>query len=120
MLFIDHTVFNHFISKIGFTQKFILPYIFVHYSHINTCTVEPIFKDISNSDNCCYHDRFANPSLFLSLSHVIYFCNYEYKKIAFLCYNDYLVRKFRGKTERNAKRYCMRKRSQTFRLAVPS
>ena len=42
-------------------------------------TVEPIFNDISNSDNCCYNDRFANPRFFLSLSHVIYFYNSEYK-----------------------------------------
>ena len=41
--------------------------------------VQPIFNDISNSDNCCYNDRFANPRTFLSLSHVIYFYNNEYK-----------------------------------------
>ena len=44
-------------------------------------TVEPIFNDISNSDNCCYNDRFINPRFFLSLSHVIYFYNNEYKKL---------------------------------------
>ena len=27
-------------------------------------TVEPIFNDISNSDNCCYNDRFTNPGFF--------------------------------------------------------
>ena len=43
-------------------------------------TVEPIFNDISNSDNCCYSDRFANPRFFVYLSHVIYFYNDEYKK----------------------------------------
>ena len=42
-------------------------------------TVVPIFNDISNSDNCCYNDRFANPHFFLYLSHVIYFYNNEYK-----------------------------------------
>ena len=50
---------------------------------VYTYTVEPIFNDISNSDNCCYNDRFANPRLFLSLtlslSRVIYFYNNEYK-----------------------------------------
>ena len=47
-------------------------------------TVEPIFNDISNSDNCCYNDRFANPRFFLSLSHVIYFYNNEYKNRFYL------------------------------------
>ena len=46
---------------------------------VNFYTVEPIFNDTSNSDNCCYNDRFANPRFFLSLSHVIYFYNNEYK-----------------------------------------
>ena len=42
-------------------------------------TVEPIFNNISNSDNCCYNDRSANPHFFLYLSHKIYFYNNEYK-----------------------------------------
>ena len=46
---------------------------------LSCISVEPIFNDISNSDNCCYYDRFANPRFFLSLSHVIYFYNNEYK-----------------------------------------
>ena len=46
--------------------------------HRDVHTVEPIFN-ISNSDNCCYNERFANPRFFLSLSHVIYFYNNEYK-----------------------------------------
>ena len=37
-------------------------------------TVEPIFNDISNSDNCCYNDRFANPS------HTICFYDNKYEK----------------------------------------
>ena len=28
------------------------------------CTVEPIYNDISNSDNYCYNDRFTNPRFF--------------------------------------------------------
>ena len=43
-------------------------------------TVEPIFNDISNSDNCCYNDRFANPRFFISLRPIIYFYNNECKK----------------------------------------
>ena len=66
----------------------------------NLSTVEPIFKDISNSDNSWYKDRFANPCVFLYLSHTIYFYNKEYKK-SLSCYNGNLVRKFRGKMERN-------------------
>ena len=44
------------------------------------CTVEPIFKDISNSDNCCYNDRFANPPFSLYLSHAVCFYNNECEK----------------------------------------
>ena len=40
-------------------------------------TVEPTFNDFSNSDNCCYNDRFANPRY---LSHVNYFYYKEYRK----------------------------------------
>ena len=43
-------------------------------------TVEPTFNDISNSDNCCYNDRFTNAPFFLYLSHVIHFHNNEYSK----------------------------------------
>ena len=109
------TVYNIFLYSQSRAQNSFYSYM----SLLMINTVEPIFNDISISDNCCYNDIFANPRFFLSLSHVIYFYNNEYK-IAFLCYNDNLVRKFRGKTERNAIRFCMRKRSQTFRLAVPS
>ena len=42
--------------------------------------MEPIFNDMSNSDNCRYNDKFANPRFLLSLSCVIYFYNNEYKK----------------------------------------
>ena len=61
-------------------RKIICVKVLLLYCQSYSNTVEPIFNDISNSDNCCYNDRFANPGLFLSLSHVIYFYNYEYKK----------------------------------------
>ena len=58
-------------------------------------TVEPIFNDTSNSDNCYYNDRFANPRFFLPLSHVIYFYNNEYKNrfplLYFFCFLNLFI-----------------------------
>ena len=65
-------------------------------------TVEPIFNDISNSDNYCYNDRFANPCFFLCLSHTIYFYNNEYKKSLFSVIRTTWSESLGGKTERNA------------------
>ena len=82
-------------------------------------TVEPIFNDSSNSDNCCYNDRFVNP-------HFSFFWDIQFTsgirsiEIAFFCYCDNHFWKFESKTERNAIQFCQRKRSQAFRLAVPS
>ena len=83
---------------------------------IQGCKVETIFNDISNSDNCCYNDRFENPRFFLYLSHVIHFHNNEYKKSL----SSVIMTTWSEKMERNVIRFCMRKRSQTFRLPVPS
>ena len=85
--------------------------------------VEPIFNDTSNSDTCCYNDRFANPHFFLYLSHVICFYNNDYRKSLFSVIRttwSETTESLGVKTERNAIRFCMRTRSLTFRLAVPS
>ena len=73
-------------EEIGKKEMQSLPFIYIALEKgklgmkRDICTVEPIFNDISNSDKCCYNNRFANPRFSLYLSHTIYFYNDEYKK----------------------------------------
>ena len=59
--------------------KFYKRTIILLQTYSEPITVEPIFKNTSNSDNHFYNDRSENPRFFLYLSHSIYFCSNKYR-----------------------------------------